>query len=316
MELNVTISVLVLLPVALALLGGGLVLYRRSTREGWQATGLGSVALGVGVLLVFTVTLPVFHSSEGESPEPAVSAALMPVASNGATGPDSDEVPTPAPPTEIHLTQVIEMARSGHLQSIEVSGDKLEVTTLNGVTFASRKVEGTSIGELLDRAGVDHIASGLQITVKGSAARERGSSPVGQTAVTATPTATPTNDEVSTPAAHGSPPPPPLSGSPLPTLVFGGVRYTHGGSYEAPVGEATTFVIDGIEVHVADLEVEGTTTEGNTHGITDGLQVYRSQTGDTRAVYTFMAGQDRVNPEDGQIFKGRDTWTLWVPMAG
>ena len=133
MELNVTISVLVLLPVALALLAGGLVLYRRSTREGWQATGMGSVALGVGLLLVFAVTLPVFHSSEGESPEPEVSAALMPVASNGATGSVSDEVPTPtpAPPTEIHLTQVIEMARSGHLQSIEVSGDELEVTTLS-----------------------------------------------------------------------------------------------------------------------------------------------------------------------------------------
>ena len=103
--------------------------------------------------------------------------------------------------------------------------------------------------------------------------------------------------------------------SPLPTLVFEGVRYSHGGSYEAPAGEATTFVIDEIEVHVADLEVAGTTTEGNTHGITDGLQVYRPETGDTRAVYTFMAGQDRVNPEDGKIFKGWDTWTLWVPMA-
>ena len=48
--------------------------------------GMGSVALGVGVLLLFTVTLPLFHNSEGESPEPVVSAALMPVASNGATG--------------------------------------------------------------------------------------------------------------------------------------------------------------------------------------------------------------------------------------
>ena len=35
MDLNVTISVLVLLPVALALVAGGLILYRRSTQAGW-----------------------------------------------------------------------------------------------------------------------------------------------------------------------------------------------------------------------------------------------------------------------------------------
>ena len=72
MELNLTISELVLLPVALALIAGGLVLYRRSTRVGWQATGMGSVALGAGVLLVFIVTLPVFLSSEGGAPEPVI----------------------------------------------------------------------------------------------------------------------------------------------------------------------------------------------------------------------------------------------------
>ena len=54
--------------------------------------------------------------------------------------------------------------------------------------------------ELLDREGVDHIGSGLQITVKGSTARERGSTSAGQTTVTPTPTATSTSDEVSTPA--------------------------------------------------------------------------------------------------------------------
>ncbi len=111
-----------------------------------------------------------------------------------------DEVPPPSPATDIPLTEVIVMARTGDLQSIEVSGDKLEVTTLRGETFASRKPEGTNIWELLDREGVDHVASGLQITVKGSAARERDSTSAGQTAVTPTPIATPTSDEVSTPA--------------------------------------------------------------------------------------------------------------------
>ena len=125
-------------------------------------------------------------------------AVLMAVVAGCGNGvepaPLSDEVPTPAPPTEIPFTQVLGMARAGELQSIEVSGYKLEITTLSGETFASRKVEGISIVELLDQEGVDHIASGLQITVKGSSARERGSTSAGQTTVTLTPTPTPTGD--------------------------------------------------------------------------------------------------------------------------
>ena len=68
MELNVTLSVLVLLPVALALVAGGFILYRKSKQAGWRAAGMGSLALGVGALLVITLTLPVFQSSEGEAP--------------------------------------------------------------------------------------------------------------------------------------------------------------------------------------------------------------------------------------------------------
>ena len=131
----------------------------------------------------------------------AVLMALVVACGNGAEPTSlSDEVPTPAPPTEIPLTQVIALARTGDLQSIEVSGDKLEVTTPRGETFASRKGEGTSIVELLDRAGVDHIANGLQIILKGSTARERDPTSAGQTTVTLTPTPTSTSDEVSTPA--------------------------------------------------------------------------------------------------------------------
>ena len=124
----------------------------------------------------------------------AVLMVVVAACGNGA-GPTSlsDEVPTPAPPTEIPFTQVLGMARGGDLQSIEVSGDKLEVTTLRGETFASRKEAGISIVELLDRAGVDHIGSGLEITVTGSTS-------AGQTTVTPAPTATSTSDEVSTPA--------------------------------------------------------------------------------------------------------------------
>ena len=116
----------------------------------------------------------------------------IPVVQHGpaGTGIYSDEVSTPTPPTEIPLTQVIEMARTGHLQSIEVTGDDIEVTTLDGLTVASRKPEGTSIVTLLDREGVDHIASGLQITVKGIAAQERCSTPAGETTIAVTPTPT------------------------------------------------------------------------------------------------------------------------------
>ncbi len=104
MELNVTISVLVLLPVALALVGGGLVLYRKSTRAGWRAAGMGSLALGVGTLVVFTLTLPVFYSSEGEAPGPVIVGQLVPTQSTdtpatqqGPSGPVSTGVMIPPP---------------------------------------------------------------------------------------------------------------------------------------------------------------------------------------------------------------------------
>ena len=76
MELNVTISALALLIVALASIGGGLVLYRGSRRVCWRAVGMSAVALGVGVLLVVALTLPV--STEGEAPEPVVLMDLVP----------------------------------------------------------------------------------------------------------------------------------------------------------------------------------------------------------------------------------------------
>ena len=52
--------------IALAGIGGGLVLYRGSRRVGWRAVGMSAIALGVGAMLVFTLTLFVFQSSEGE----------------------------------------------------------------------------------------------------------------------------------------------------------------------------------------------------------------------------------------------------------
>ena len=57
----------------------------------------------------------------------------------------------------------------------------------------------------------------------------------------------------------------------------------------------------------------GTTHEGRTAGIREGLMVYRLRTAGTNEVYTFSPGEDHLNPEDGQIFKGQDAWTRWNP---
>ena len=76
MELNITMNVMLLLVIGLASIGGGLVLYRGSRLVGWRAVGMSAVALGVGALLIVTLTLPV--TSEGEAPEPVAEQVLVP----------------------------------------------------------------------------------------------------------------------------------------------------------------------------------------------------------------------------------------------
>ena len=89
--------------------------------------------------------------------------------------------------------------------------------------------------------------------------------------------------------------------------------YTFGGYQTVDPGESTIFVIDGIDINVTNLKLVGTTTEGNTHGIDQGLQVYRSNMGGgANAVYTFTLGETYVNPEDGQIFEFAAGWTQWT----
>ena len=69
---------------------------------------------------------------------------------------------------DIPISQVISMAASGDLETIEVKGDKLTITTTKGESFISRKEEGASVVAILERAGVDPVASRLQVVVKGS----------------------------------------------------------------------------------------------------------------------------------------------------
>ena len=66
---------------------------------------------------------------------------------------------------EIEISQVIQMAQLGQLEKIEVSGDELEVTTLTGEVFSSRKESGVSILELLGQQ--DGAGTGLvQVDVR------------------------------------------------------------------------------------------------------------------------------------------------------
>ncbi len=69
---------------------------------------------------------------------------------------------------EIPISQVVSMASSGKLRSIEVNGDKLTILTRTDETFTSRKEEGASVVDTLAAAGIDPLASGVDVTVKGS----------------------------------------------------------------------------------------------------------------------------------------------------
>jgi len=69
---------------------------------------------------------------------------------------------------EVPISEVMQMAAGGRLQSIEVRGDQLDVTTTNGEIFTSRKEEGASVVEILEGAGIDSLTSRIDITVQGS----------------------------------------------------------------------------------------------------------------------------------------------------
>jgi cell division protease FtsH len=69
---------------------------------------------------------------------------------------------------EIGISEVIQMAGSGELESIEVNGDDLTVVAGNGETLTSRKEEGSSILELLEAANIDPLVSRTAVSVKGS----------------------------------------------------------------------------------------------------------------------------------------------------
>jgi len=67
---------------------------------------------------------------------------------------------------ELSINEVITMASRGQVESIEVKGDSLTVTTFSGETYESRKESGSSVVEMLREAQVD--LSRVNVTVKGS----------------------------------------------------------------------------------------------------------------------------------------------------
>ena len=69
---------------------------------------------------------------------------------------------------EIPISQMVQMAASGQVKSIDVRGDKLDVTTTAGESFTSRKESGASVVEVLESSGINVLTSRIDIAVRGS----------------------------------------------------------------------------------------------------------------------------------------------------
>ena len=71
-------------------------------------------------------------------------------------------------PQEIPFSEVVAMAKRGEVDTIEVSGDNLTVTTIRGENLTSVKEQRSSIYDILQGAGVDPASSDIAIYVRGS----------------------------------------------------------------------------------------------------------------------------------------------------
>ena len=67
---------------------------------------------------------------------------------------------------ELEISQVLEMAEAGQLETIEVTGDKLAVTAVGGNQFKSRKEPSVSILELLQSRGVTVGPGTVKVEIK------------------------------------------------------------------------------------------------------------------------------------------------------
>ena len=69
---------------------------------------------------------------------------------------------------EISINEVVALTARGDVAAIEVRGDILDILTVSGESLTSRKEEGASIVEILERSGVDPVTTKVEISVKGS----------------------------------------------------------------------------------------------------------------------------------------------------
>ena len=69
---------------------------------------------------------------------------------------------------EISINEVVALTARGDVAAIEVRGDNLDILTVSGESFTSRKEQGASIAEILERSGVDLVTTNVEISVKGS----------------------------------------------------------------------------------------------------------------------------------------------------
>ncbi len=75
-------------------------------------------------------------------------------------------LPRPSALPELEISQVIQMAQEGLVAKIQVRGDKLDVTTIEGKAFQSRKESSVSVLELLDQRDIATGTGGIQVNVK------------------------------------------------------------------------------------------------------------------------------------------------------
>ena len=69
---------------------------------------------------------------------------------------------------EVPISQIITMAARGDIDKIDVQGDKISAFTTAGTTLTSRKESGASMVEILENAGIDPLASDVEISVNGT----------------------------------------------------------------------------------------------------------------------------------------------------
>ena len=69
---------------------------------------------------------------------------------------------------DISINEVVSMAARGSIETLEVRGDAITVTTRSGEMFSSRKESGSSIMEILQRADIDMVNPSFRLDVQGS----------------------------------------------------------------------------------------------------------------------------------------------------